>query len=91
MASLGWPAFFVKDFVKTTSIDGPPIVHTRQELRRLVEQMIEYRGQLEGGLCLRQVENFVPGQERRYFVVNGQIFGPEDGKPIIKPVSSMVP
>lgn len=84
MASLGWPAFFVKDFVKTTSIDGPPIVHTRQELRRLVEQMIEYRGQLEGGLCLRQVEQFVPGQERRYFVLNGQIYGPEDGKPIIQ-------
>lgn len=30
-----------------------------------------YRGEIEGGIAIRKVEDYQPGTERRYFVVNG--------------------
>jgi len=33
--------------------------------------MRRFRGVIEGGFCLRRLENFLPNTERRYFVVDG--------------------
>lgn len=33
--------------------------------------MKRFRGIIEGGFCVRRVEDFVPKMERRYFVVDG--------------------
>ncbi len=75
MQTLGWPGYFVKDYVKSTGVDGPPIVSNIAQLQPLLEKMRLYRGEIEGGLCLRRVETFVPNSERRYFVIAGRAYG----------------
>lgn len=37
----------------------------------MVAELRDYRGRIEGGLCVRRVEDFVPGSEQRYFVLKG--------------------
>jgi hypothetical protein len=36
----------------------------------------KFRGTIEGGICVRKVEDFIPETERRYFVINGRCFAP---------------
>ncbi len=38
--------------------------------------MQKFRGSIEGGLCVRQVEYFIPLTEKRYFIVYGKPFAP---------------
>jgi hypothetical protein len=41
--------------------------------------MERFRGEIEGGLCVRRVERFVADSERRYFVLDGRAFSPDGG------------
>lgn len=66
-----WGRAFVKDRVKSCTANGLPIVSNRDELETLRDTMIEFRGEIEGGLCFRQVENYI--QECRLFVWRGQV------------------
>jgi hypothetical protein len=45
--------------------------------------MEKYRGVIEGGVCVRQIEEFSPDTEKRYFVVFGKAFAsdPEEEIP----------
>jgi hypothetical protein len=36
--------------------------------------MQKFRGTIEGGICVRKVEDFLTETERRYFVINGRVF-----------------
>ncbi|NJK49684.1 ATP-grasp domain-containing protein [Candidatus Gracilibacteria bacterium] len=36
--------------------------------------MQKFKGIIEGGICVRQIEDFVPETEKRYFVVYGKPF-----------------
>lgn len=74
MLRLNWGAYFVKDYVKSLNLGQPPIVTHQSELIELVAKMEEFRGQLEGGLCLRKVESFEEGSERRLFVYRSHVF-----------------
>lgn len=47
--------------------------------------MREYRHEIEGGICLRRVESFVPESECRFFVLQGVCHSP-DGRTIPEPV-----
>jgi hypothetical protein len=69
---LGWGEFFIKDYVKSLKTAPGPIVRHPSEARPLVEAMLRYRGTIEGGLCVRRVERFVPGSETRFFVRDQQ-------------------
>lgn len=71
IAQLDWGGYFLKDFVKSLKVAGGSIVYSEADARRWVEQMIEYRDELEGGICIRRIEAFAPESERRYFVLNG--------------------
>jgi hypothetical protein len=73
---LGWDQAFVKDFVKSVTATGGSIVRSASDLREAIEYYETYRGQIEGGLCLRRVENLLPETERRYFVLRGKAYGP---------------
>lgn len=66
-----WGRAFVKDQVKSCTVDGPPIVSNWQELETLRARMVEFRGEVEGGLCFRRVESYT--QEHRLFVWRGQV------------------
>ena len=48
------------------------------------------RGEIEGGLCVRRVVQFVTDSERRYFVLDGKAFS-HDGQPVPALVEQVAP
>ncbi|MEM6599397.1 MAG: ATP-grasp domain-containing protein [Cyanobacteria bacterium P01_C01_bin.69] len=80
---LNWPAYFVKDYVKSNTGDKGSIAYSPSEIPDILAQLALYRGEIEGGISLRQVENYLPDTECRYFVVNGQVYGPNGDVPIL--------
>ena len=71
LADLAWSGYFVKDFVKSLNTAGGSLVDKPEQIASVVKLMREYRGQIEGGVCIRRREEYVPNTERRYFVLNG--------------------
>jgi len=69
-----WPGYFVKDFVKSLNTGAGSLVTTPADVSRVVSQLREYRGEIEGGVCVRRREDFVPGSERRYFVARSEAY-----------------
>ena len=71
LRSLGWGAYFLKDYVKSLKTGRGSVVRDPADAPAVVAELREYRGEIEGGICARRVEEFEPGSERRYFVLNG--------------------
>lgn len=67
--------WFVKDYVKSLKTTPGPIVANRQELQACLARMEQYRGLIEGGIALRELQHFQPHTEQRFFVANGRLFG----------------
>lgn len=74
LACLQWPGYFLKDFVKSLNTGGGSLVSSPQDIAARVELMRSYRGQIEGGICVRRQEEYLEETERRYFVVHGQAY-----------------
>lgn len=68
---LGWPQYFIKDYVKSLKTSTGSLVTTRAQAQTVAAKMLHFRGTIEGGYCVRRVEDFLPATERRYFVLNG--------------------
>lgn len=81
VAALGWDRYFVKDFVKSNTATMGSIANSPAEVAKIVEQIATYRGEIEGGVAVRRVEDYRPGTERRYFVVRGIPYAAE-GEPL---------
>ena len=73
----GWRECFVKDYVKSLKTAGGSMIRSAADLHRVVEEMQKFRGTIEGGLCIRQFEEYIPQTEVRFFVVNGKVFSPK--------------
>lgn len=71
LRELGWGAYFLKDFVKSLKTARGSVVRRPEDAPAVVAEMREYRGEIEGGVCVRRVEDFVPESEQRYFVLYG--------------------
>lgn len=69
---LNWPGYFIKDYVKSLNTAGGSLVETPDQIEKVVQLMQKYRGQIEGGVCVRKREDYVEGTEQRYFVLNGK-------------------
>jgi hypothetical protein len=69
--ALKWDGYFVKDYVKSLNTARGSIAQTAEEIPEILADIERFRGEVEGGVCLRRVEQYVPGSERRYFVVQG--------------------
>ncbi|WP_225901116.1 ATP-grasp domain-containing protein [[Leptolyngbya] sp. PCC 7376] len=76
VAALGWDAYFVKDFVKSNNANKGSIAQSPAQVREIVEQLELYRGEIEGGISIRRVEEYRPNTECRYFVVRGEAYSP---------------
>ncbi|POP45907.1 hypothetical protein CHU32_08885 [Superficieibacter electus] len=76
-----WPAWFVKDYVKSLTTSRGSIAHNAQEIREIIGLLKQYRGEIEGGICLRRVESFDSASEQRFFVLDGHVYGPQDTIP----------
>lgn len=74
LSELGWNRFFIKDYVKSLKTSVGSVIDEPSAIRTVVAEMQKFRGNIEGGLCVRQVEDFVAETERRYFVVYSKPF-----------------
>jgi len=72
LAAHGWDGCFLKDYVKSLSTDGGSVVRDLSTIPALIAKMLKYRGQIEGGLCARRLEDYDTSSEWRYFVWRGQ-------------------
>ena len=87
LRALGWSRFFVKDYVKSLKTGSGSLIERPEQIGALLTEMAHFRGQIEGGLCVRRFEAFVPGSERRFFVVRGRAAS-ADGSPVPGPVQT---
>lgn len=83
LAQKEWPGYFVKDYVKSLSTAGGSLASNPSDVRPIVEAMKKYRGFVEGGVCIRRKEDFVPGSEHRAFVFKGRAAAAEGPPPTI--------
>jgi hypothetical protein len=81
LAGRDWPAFFVKDYVKSLTTQRGSVAHTPAEVSEVVSLIEQYRGSVEGGVCVRRFEDLLPETEERYFVLDGRPFGRTDAVP----------
>jgi ATP-grasp domain, R2K clade family 3 len=72
-----WTKFQLKDYVKSLKTDGGSALTNTEDITPTLEKMEKYRGTIEGGICLRAWEEFIPDSERRYFVINNRYFSQE--------------
>ncbi len=91
LAPLGWQKYFVKDFVKSLTTARGSVAATIEEVYEVVTLLRHYRGQVEGGVCIREFTGLRNETEERYFVFNGIAHAHEGGAPdIVKEVASRV-
>jgi hypothetical protein len=79
LRAIGWDSYFVKDFVKSLKTARGSIVRDPSEVTAVVREMEQFRGEIEGGLCVRRVEPFIAETERRYFVLGGRPYAAGGG------------
>jgi hypothetical protein len=73
LRSLGWEAFFIKDFVKSLKTSVGSVVRDPAQVATVVREMVKFRGEIEGGICVRRFEDFKRETETRYFVIRGRV------------------
>jgi hypothetical protein len=83
VAHVNWSAYFVKDFVKSLTTNRGSIARNAREIADVVAQIEKYRGAIEGGICIREFENFEPSSEERFFVFQGVPFARNGAVPSI--------
>lgn len=81
LAGLHWSGYFIKDYVKSLNTGRGSLVDRPEDIEPLLALMLQYRGSIEGGVCVRQRENYLQGTERRYFVFHGQAYGADGEVP----------
>jgi hypothetical protein len=83
LKSLGWSESFIKDYVKSLKTSVGSRISKPETVEVVVSEMRRYRGTIEGGFCVRRVEDFQPDTERRHFVFNGKPHAPSGEAPEI--------
>jgi hypothetical protein len=82
LRTLKWGSYFVKDYVKSLKTSVGSLVREPSEIVTVLKEMANYRGEIEGGICIRQVEDFLPETEKRFFVVNSRPCPPVPAEPV---------
>jgi hypothetical protein len=79
VAHKAWEGYFVKDYVKSLSTGRGSTCTSPTEIGSIVRDIRHYRGYIEGGVAIRELEAFQPDTEERYFVFQGKAFS-RDGQ-----------
>lgn len=74
LSALGWRAYFVKDYVKSLTTSRGSVAKNAEEVKEIVGLIEKYRGQVEGGVCVREFEELRPETEERFFVFKKQAY-----------------
>lgn len=92
LGAAGWDGCFLKDFVKSLSTDGGSLVKELSAIPSVTAKMRKYRGEIEGGLCARRIENYEQASERRYFVWQRKAYSPEGDAPeVVREAAKRIP
>jgi hypothetical protein len=83
LAGKEWPAYFVKDYVKSLTTQRGSVATTPQGVAEVVSLIEQYRGMVEGGVCIRKFESLLPETEERCFVLNGRAHAREGEAPLL--------
>ncbi|HTR43836.1 MAG TPA: ATP-grasp domain-containing protein [Pseudomonadales bacterium] len=70
LRALGWKGYFIKDYVKSLKTSVGSRISTPEQAVTVAAEMLQFRGKIEGGFCVRQVEDFLPQTEKRFFVLD---------------------
>jgi hypothetical protein len=81
LAALGWDRFFLKDYVKSLKTSVGSAISRPEEADSFIAEMKKFRGEIEGGFCVRRFEPFQAGTEVRYFVIEGTPHAPSGAVP----------
>ncbi len=82
LQKLQWQKFFIKDYVKSLKTSLGAIIDSPEQINLVLAEMKKYRGVIEGGVCVRRVEDFIAESEQRYFVIKKQAFAPQPSEEI---------
>ncbi|ATA18048.1 hypothetical protein EDC48_101175 [Gibbsiella quercinecans] len=80
---LNWDSYFVKDHVKSLTTSRGSIAKNAEEIREVLRYIRQYRGEIEGGVALRKVEDLRSETERRYFSFYGTVYSSDNIIPAI--------
>jgi hypothetical protein len=78
-----WTSCFLKDYVKSVATAGGSMARNLSEIPAILERMTKYRGEIEGGVCARRIEEFDSTSENRHFVYQGKPFSRTGATPEI--------
>lgn len=79
----GWDEYFIKDYVKSLKTSIGSRISTPEQALTIASEMRQFRGKIEGGFCVRRVENFLTETEKRYFVMNSTPCSMEGDIPVM--------
>jgi hypothetical protein len=88
LRELSWTGCFLKDYVKSLAIADGSLVRDLARIPEVIAKMKMYRGEIEGGICARRVEDFDPETEGRYFVFRGTVYSREGPVPEVVQVAA---
>lgn len=83
LLSLSWDSYFIKDFVKSNTTERGSIARSPAEAIEIVKLIEQYRGEIEGGIAVRRVEDYVDNTESRHFIMRGKLYSPTTETPEI--------
>jgi hypothetical protein len=87
-----WPAYFVKDYVKSLTTQRGSVSQTPEGIAEVVALIEQYRGSVEGGICIRKFEELRPETEERYFVFRRKAFSRDGNVPaLVVEVAERIP
>lgn len=78
LKELDWQGFFVKDFVKSLKTSVGSCIESSEQIGQLMMEMEKFRGQIEGGICVRRIEDIDQDSEQRYFVIKQRAYASRD-------------
>jgi hypothetical protein len=81
LKSLSWSGCFLKDYVKSLANKDGSFITDLNRVPEIIAKMKKYRGQIEGGVCARRLEEFDHETEERYFVYRGTAYSRNDSMP----------
>jgi hypothetical protein len=88
LRELSWPSCFLKDYVKSLAFTDGSLVTDLGRIPEVIAKMKMYRGEIEGGICARRVEDFDPDTEDRYFVFRGTAHAREGPLPEVVKIAA---
>lgn len=87
-----WPAYFVKDYVKSLTTQRGSVAKTAEGIAEVVALIEQYRGSVEGGVCIRKFEELLPETEERYFVLDRKAFSRDGNVPsLVHELAALIP